>query len=250
MVWDDHSKLSFDIIWKALFESYTKVYWSKDIWFKDLDFNYSLYCWLAYIKDLKTSDIFSTWCLESMMNCLLCNSNLESHSYIFFKCPYLMELIMNLLPNGKFFLMETSLHQILNSKDFLEHKALKRLNSLTISVAIYSLWKERNLRFHNSEIRSIKVLIIIIRFIIAFKLWWWKFKDTWPALILHTLHAWRKFLYLAKFLDFLGFLLSLQAVLDLGIPDYDGVFIYLGFLILVLGTIAFILKGLSYNHPF
>lgn len=57
-----------------------------------------------------------------------------------------MDLLRKLLLNGKYFLLSTSLKQVLGSSDQLEHKALRNLNSLIIATVVYSLWRERNSR--------------------------------------------------------------------------------------------------------
>lgn len=106
--WKDNTKFNIKILKEQLFISYTEVDWYKERWFKGHALNYNLYCWLAVLKGLKTSDKLATRGLGCTLNCLLCNSYQESQEHLFFECRFSMEIIKNFLPSGKFFLIEST----------------------------------------------------------------------------------------------------------------------------------------------
>lgn len=90
-----------------------------------------------------------------------------------------MELIFFLLPYVNIFLILINLHQLLGTSFGYEHKIIKHLSLVIMVISIFQIWRERKSRFHNSSPRSISILASIIRRIVAHKLWWWKFKDSW-----------------------------------------------------------------------
>lgn len=190
ILWCNHKHPTKHNFIEAIFESYPNVGWSKDVWFKGNAINFTLYCWMAFLEGLKTSDILAKRGLGSPTDCCFCLSHSESHTHLFFECTYSMNLIRTLLPNGNFLLMQCSLKQIYSSVDYKDHKIIIRLQLLIISAAVYFLWRERNNRLFFHSASSVEDLNSMIRMRIAAKLKRWKFKDSWPDNVKRMLQFW------------------------------------------------------------
>lgn len=165
----------------AVFEAHPNVGWSNNIWFKGNAINYVLYCWLACLDGLKTDDILAKRRIGNRSICALCHTHSETHSHLFFECPYSMKLVRALIPNGEFLLMQSTLHQILNYVDETSHSAANRLHILITAILVYSIWRERNKRIHSIIATTTSSLIPEIHSRVAAKLQRWNIKGSWPS---------------------------------------------------------------------
>lgn len=173
----------------SLFALDATVCWLEGIWFKGLALNQALFCWMAYVRVLKTSDFFSSEGLSSTINCCLCNNAPESHTHLFFECLIFMWLIRNALPKGNYFLLQASLQQVLNDTTEISHKAVKRLRYLIIALCVYVIWRERNARLHYSGACSPQSLLAKVESLVAHKLRRWNIKTTWPEHVIIMLET-------------------------------------------------------------
>lgn len=145
---------------------------------------------MAALNGLKTSDLLVRRGLGMLLDCPLCGTEKESHLHFFFGCPFSSLVIKTLLPNGNFFLFPPTLHSVLAAASLMSHKVLNRLYLLIMSVAVYSIWCERNNRLFSNLSRSANILISTIRTRVASKLRRWHIKDGWPPEVRSILDSW------------------------------------------------------------
>lgn len=103
---------------------------------------------MTYLGGQKTSNILSNKGLGTNDLCFLCNTTMETHIPLFFKYPFSMNMSRTLQPNRKFFLLQTSLLQILRASNSLVQKALRNLICLINVVIFYMFWRKRNNWLH------------------------------------------------------------------------------------------------------
>lgn len=146
------------------------VPWHKSLWFKGYALNYALYAWLAINGGLKTFEVLSYRGIGTLLNCLQCGKEVDSHSHLFSSCSFSLSPIRNVLTIGSFFLLEPSILQVFISIDVVEHSTLRRLNLLITVITIDEIWKERNRRDYNTDLSEASVLIKHIKLKVAHKI--------------------------------------------------------------------------------
>lgn len=97
-----------------------------------------------------------------------------------------MELVRTLLHDGNFFLLQSTLRQVLGIIVVFEHIILRNICSLIVVVIVYMLWIERNVRIYNFMFGSISTLSSHIKGLGAHKLKWWAYKVLWLKFIVQN----------------------------------------------------------------
>lgn len=125
------------MIKKVNFQHLSVFDWSNSIWYKGFDINLSLFAGWLTMRGLKPLICFISvvWAIIWIVIFILLNQ--ECINTCFFQCPFSWNLIRQLLPNGDFFMLEPSLHQVLFQDNSLGHKIIKRIYLLIISVIIH-----------------------------------------------------------------------------------------------------------------
>lgn len=102
ILWKGYDNILANIIKLSIFDSLPNLSWDEEIWFKGMVINQAIFCWMAFLGVLKTSDVFSAKGLGPNSPCCFCNGTSETHAHLFFIYPFSMFLIRHLLPNGSF----------------------------------------------------------------------------------------------------------------------------------------------------
>jgi hypothetical protein len=86
----DGQEVEFDIhqVWIDLSNCGQKVPWVHLVWFKQCIHRLSFILWLAIQERLMTQDRMRFWDKNKNLKCTLCNMQPDSHSHLFFECPY------------------------------------------------------------------------------------------------------------------------------------------------------------------
>nr|KAJ0195180.1 hypothetical protein LSAT_V11C700342460 [Lactuca sativa] len=86
----DGKVVDFDIqqVWIDLSNSGQQVPWVQLVWFKQRIPRNSFILWLAIQERLMTQDRMRFWDKNKNLKCSLCNNQFDSHSHLFFECPY------------------------------------------------------------------------------------------------------------------------------------------------------------------
>ncbi|XP_024006225.1 uncharacterized protein LOC112082856 [Eutrema salsugineum] len=151
---------SSKVTWDHIRVSSPSVPWHKIIWSKEEIPRCSFIAWLAMLVRLPTRDRLLRWGMSVPGQCLLCNSDQESHEHIFFRCTYSSELWSrfagSLWPNPP-----TSYQLVpawIGQRTTGNSRRLQVLGKLIFQCIIYSLWKERNARVFSSVSSPVLVL--------------------------------------------------------------------------------------------
>ncbi|GJZ78963.1 putative RNA-directed DNA polymerase [Tanacetum coccineum] len=144
-------------VWKAVRTDSPGVIWYKHVWFSQCIPKHSFITWMAIKGRLKTRDRLSRWFVVPDLECLLCRSENESHSHLFFPCAYSKRLWERLKPMA---LMENMsnvwpsvISSIVNKTAY--NTIWSVIQRLVFGAAIYSLWLERNSRIYNQVDRTV-----------------------------------------------------------------------------------------------
>nr|GEZ26762.1 hypothetical protein [Tanacetum cinerariifolium]GEZ26765.1 hypothetical protein [Tanacetum cinerariifolium] len=79
--------------WESIRLRADVVPWYNVIWFSHCILRHAIHLWLVVKKKLKTQDRLRQWDVSpdtnlNLLRCPLCNVVLDSHSHLFFECPY------------------------------------------------------------------------------------------------------------------------------------------------------------------
>ncbi|GKC95097.1 homeodomain-like protein, partial [Tanacetum coccineum] len=77
--------------WEALRPRGNEVHWFRIVWFSHVIPRHSFHLWLTMRNSLKTQDKLRQWDVGvntdlSLLRCPLCNTQQDSHAYLFFEC--------------------------------------------------------------------------------------------------------------------------------------------------------------------
>ncbi|XP_020688157.1 uncharacterized protein LOC110103692, partial [Dendrobium catenatum] len=151
--WAGFSKPSFKNFTSQFYDNLDDVSWFKFIWHKQNALRYACYAWMAINGKLKCADKLIVRGIPASPICDFCRGHNESHSHLFFSCDFTFSVISSLLPALNCFYFRPNLYQAF---DYFNCNANfnameKNCCFLAISVAVYYLWRERNVRrFSNS----------------------------------------------------------------------------------------------------
>lgn len=128
-----------------------KQSWAKAVWFKHSVPKQAFTFWIANLDRLPVKARLLSWGLNISPICPLCNSEIETRDHLLLHCPYAEEiwhtLMFRLGQHPCIFASWSSLISWLMSKSPNLSTTLKRLS---VQATIYMLWKERNIRVHDS----------------------------------------------------------------------------------------------------
>ena len=155
--------------WKALRRARPVVPWHKLVWFSGFIPKASFILWLAVKQRLGTQDR-----LFAPLNtgCLLCWHHLENHDHLFFECSITKQIWTTMLSKcGCQF-------QSLKWMDYIQWMATHwqgnslptRIRKLTLAATVYTIWMERNDRFHTNSFRNVGSIVGTISNLIRSKL--------------------------------------------------------------------------------
>lgn len=102
-------------------------------------------CWLVMHQRLRTIDILVKIGVMHSNPCLLCDNGLETHSHLFFQCPYAVKC----LDMVKNWLKISTIHNVFQRQILYIQKSKrsgiqKRILAVVFNGLIYQLWWVRN----------------------------------------------------------------------------------------------------------
>lgn len=139
-------------IWDSIRHNRETVTWHKAVWHRLSIPRYAHHLWLICHGRIYTLHRLASLGLEVIDCCHLCVGGRESLDHLFLFCTYSNQVVAHLgtllgLPYHAFSWQEL-LHSWLNTQD----STLRHLALLSLQVATYHLWRERNCRVHNKGI--------------------------------------------------------------------------------------------------
>ncbi|PKU65301.1 Putative ribonuclease H protein [Dendrobium catenatum] len=161
MVWVGVAKPVFKHFTAMFYSNMDNVDWCKFIWHKKHALRYACYAWMAIQGKLKTADSLIRRSIPAPPHCNFCLEHFENHSHLFFGCDFTFEVLSKLLPGVNAFYLRPNLFQVY---DFFWNnsntsKLEKIFCSMTVSVTIYFLWRERNQRRFKGDIGNVDAIL-------------------------------------------------------------------------------------------
>ncbi|XP_048632996.1 uncharacterized protein LOC125607195 [Brassica napus] len=147
--------------WHQIRQRKENLQWSKLVWFSQGVPRYAFITWLAFRDRLATGHRTSRW--DQPQCCLFCGEPDETREHLFFACPYTYTLWLKVM--GNLFGDEPDLDWDITVSSLLTRRYDRItfiLLRLVLQVTIYSVWRERNDRRHNSTAKSVDQLGRII----------------------------------------------------------------------------------------
>jgi len=150
--------------WMQIRQISPHVAWHKAVWFKESVPRFSFILWMASHERLTTRDRLLQWGMNVHGSCVLCDSGLDSHDHLFFKCEFSRSLWISLAgrisPNPPLSLPLASMW-VLGVHSSPPHYASKILK-LLLQTAVYMIWKERNRRDFSADATSLSATKILV----------------------------------------------------------------------------------------
>lgn len=131
--------------------------WHSLVWFGQGAPRWSFIEWLVVLGRLSTKDRLISWGMAVSPQCTLCMTVLESHSHLFFDCPFSSLIWRQLLVRNGISRpilpfsqeLEWAVYNM-NGKSFRDV-----LFKLSMAASIYTLWEERNMRIFQGKARDV-----------------------------------------------------------------------------------------------
>lgn len=160
-------KFSAKHTWEALRPRSSLKNWSSFIWFKGAIPRHSFTMWLAQLDRLPTRARLSRWGISVPTSCCLCNGFTEDRDHLFLRCEWSADLWSLALSRMGY--VNVGFHTWMAFSEWLrlgDKVAPKLLKCLVASATIYSIWSERNKRYHEKVSSSPRIIFKLLdRFI-------------------------------------------------------------------------------------
>ena len=103
---------------------------------------------------------------------LLCSAQIETHDHLFFECPLSKKVWSKVQRKGNFQVPLLPWEDLVSWLSFRwkGNSFSMKVKKLSLAVLVYSLWKERNCRYHNNSTRRPEEILISVIEEIRFKL--------------------------------------------------------------------------------
>ncbi|MFS7909488.1 putative RNA-directed DNA polymerase [Helianthus anomalus] len=152
-------------VWMDIREVGAAVPWFKLVWFSQNIPRHAFILWLAIKCKLKTHDVLRAWMDISNLTCVFCKNGPDSHSHLFFECPFTYDIWCELsgltrwgnIPHS-WPLIVTHLCNLMSNSSIWSV-----INRLTLAAAVYYIWQERNLRSHEDRARPKSEVLKLIK---------------------------------------------------------------------------------------
>ena len=159
-VWTPSATGSFSTLsaWRTFRTPRPEVDWHKLIWFSGNIPKAAFLLWLAVRQRLGTQDRLHN---PSPTGCLFCCSPLESHDHLFFECPVTRQVWLSILAKCYGQPPLSRWTDLINwmVRNWKGKSLATKVNKLAIAATIYTLWVERNSRFHTNSTSDVGFLI-------------------------------------------------------------------------------------------
>nr|KAJ0211180.1 hypothetical protein LSAT_V11C400156810 [Lactuca sativa] len=140
------------------------VEWYDLVWFQNSIPSHCFILWLAILGRLRTQDRMKRWKDSNDFSCVFCNSQIDSHSHLFFDCNYTKE-VWNLVKvkvkmnhrAGKWVDIIMELQYSLKKKSINNF-----IRKIALAASIYHIWNERNKRLFGKQSNSVENVVKII----------------------------------------------------------------------------------------
>ncbi|KAH0899588.1 hypothetical protein HID58_049156 [Brassica napus] len=147
-----HKSFISRLVWEAIRPHLPVKAWAPLLWHKGLIPRHATTTWLFILDRNPTLDRLLSWGLDVDTICLLCGNADESRNHLFFECQYSVEVWLSICARLNFTSPPTSWNATMT---WLPNASSDRSIKIALLQAwqatVYSLWQERNIRFHSGQ---------------------------------------------------------------------------------------------------
>ncbi|GJR74108.1 hypothetical protein Tco_0086473 [Tanacetum coccineum] len=191
------SRFSVAKVWEAIRPRGTHVDWFRIIWFSHAIPRHSFNLWLIMRNSLKTQDHMRQWDVGNdvdlnLLQCALCESQQDSHTHLFFECPFSVKVWNYMRSLAGMELVPPVLQDIVAYIQPMQHKRTVKsiFGKLVLAASAYFIWNERNDRLFKKVKKSPEDIRDHIMITLRLKILSLRFKDTAMLLSVKVFH-WR-----------------------------------------------------------
>ncbi|GJV98056.1 reverse transcriptase domain, reverse transcriptase zinc-binding domain protein [Tanacetum coccineum] len=152
-------------VWEAIRNRGAQVDWYRIVWFSHAIPRHAFHLWLIMRNSLKTQDRVRQWDVGStdlnMLRCALCKAQRDSHSHLFFECPFSAKVWLYVRDLAGTDLILPNLHDIISHLQPMQNKRTAR--SILGKVTAIEESKDLTSLSLDELIRNLKVHEMIIK---------------------------------------------------------------------------------------
>ncbi|GJZ79036.1 reverse transcriptase domain, reverse transcriptase zinc-binding domain protein [Tanacetum coccineum] len=163
--------ISVEKVWEAIRNKGAQVDWYRIVWFSHAIPRHAFHLWLIMGNSLKTQDRVRQWDVVSdtdlnLLRCALCKAPHDSHSHLFFECPFSAKVWLYVRNLAGMDLIPPNLHDIISHLQPMQNKRTAKsiFGKLILASTAYFIWLERNNRLFkkvNKSLEDIRDIIMI-----------------------------------------------------------------------------------------
>lgn len=148
------------------------VEWHHLVWFSSSIPKHSFILWLAINRKLMTQDRMQIWQTEINLYYPFCMVEKDSVDHLFFNCNFCREAMRFFVRKGVFIPEGLSWDQVVSfAANSWKGKSVSAIvNKIVLGTLVYLIWKERNKRLFQSQIRSLRQFIDLVEEVVRFKI--------------------------------------------------------------------------------
>ncbi|GKC19273.1 reverse transcriptase domain, reverse transcriptase zinc-binding domain protein, partial [Tanacetum coccineum] len=118
-------------VWEAIRNRGAQVDWYRIVWFSHAIPRHAFHLWLIMRNSLKTQDRVRQWDVGSdtdlnLLRCALCKAQRDSHSHLFFECPFSRKIWLYVRGLAGMDLIPHNLHDIISHLQPMQNKRTAR----------------------------------------------------------------------------------------------------------------------------
>ncbi|XP_020254147.1 uncharacterized protein LOC109831221 [Asparagus officinalis] len=160
-----NGKLRLSLVYNILTNSSAAINWSETTWGRLNYPKHSIIIWLAFHSRLLTQERLCRFRILSTNCCVLCSRQPENCKHLFFECQYSAEVWNNVMDWLGYTWRSCTWVQLSSwYSSCLKGKGFKKdLKRMALSVAVYFIWQERNVRIFQGIARTPDTLFRAIK---------------------------------------------------------------------------------------
>ncbi|KAK1425940.1 hypothetical protein QVD17_21305 [Tagetes erecta] len=165
-------KFNVKQVYIDLCEQVPDVPWARVVWFSQGIPRHVFHLWLACKERLLTQDRMDRWDGSSDRKCVFCKTQPDSHSHLFFECPFSRRIWDSLCGKA---LLESYPSDLKSCISNLSNEAMGKsfksiVQRLMLAAMVYFIWQERNIRLFQEKCRNYEEVCKLIEETVRLKL--------------------------------------------------------------------------------
>ncbi|XP_019095172.1 PREDICTED: uncharacterized protein LOC109130228 [Camelina sativa] len=145
--------------WEAIRHRQQPLSWASQVWYKGAIPRHTFMMWIVFLNMIPTRTRLASWGMQIDTTCCICGIHSETRDHLFLHCEFSEDLWVEATRRLGYrsFVFHTweAFSAWLDIKDSTSTQTVRRLVSQTV---IYTIWTERNNRYHNNVITPVHVL--------------------------------------------------------------------------------------------